>query len=66
MPDWRMFWKTDSTMPSGFLDIGPLVNRDAIVTDFPFFIDVGAHFENPACPICVGSLTYDSVSRMCR
>ena len=52
-------------MPSSLLDICPLIERDAPITDFPFFIDMGAHFANPACPICVGSLTLSSVSRMC-
>ena len=51
-------------MPSSLLDICPLIERDTLITDFPFFIDMGAHFANPACPLCVGSLTSDSVERM--
>ena len=51
-------------MPSGFLDICPLIKSDPPITDFPFFIDMGAHFANPACPLCVGSLTSDSVEEM--
>ena len=51
-------------MPSGFLDICPLIKRDTPITDFPFFIDMGAHFANRACPLCVGSLTSDSVETM--
>ena len=51
-------------MPSSLLDICPLIERDTSITDFPLFIDMGAHFANPACPLCVGSLTSDSVERM--
>ncbi len=60
-----MLWETDSTVPSRLLDISPLIDGDTSITDFPLFIDMGAHFANPACPICVGSLTLSSVSRMC-
>ena len=51
-------------MPSSLLDICPLIKRDTSITDFPLFIDMGAHFANPACPLCVGSLTSDSVENM--